>query len=337
MTTETAEIVPTEDAAQVSLYRSADPRAQLEEARERATVLMEFVNEMGLAKNLGGSKPHVQVEGWQFIGSQVGIFPLLEWTKEIDNGYAARVQLIRASDGVVVGAGESQCRFTESNWSGKDHYAVQSMAETRATSKAFRNSPVVAIMVLAGFASTPAEEMDGVKPEPPKSTDDPHCPACLAVNGELVAVSGPHDKKPYWRCTNKGEKCAGSREHNGKTYSWSGWHESFDNSRGEWLESNPQHAGVQEKVVGERADYTMWIVDEIERTLVADRDKAKALVKTGLVYAIEENRFDPEQALGEPLLSNDLDDEQLRRIITNLDAGEAQIVVTAACELGGQE
>ena len=46
----------------------------------------------------------------------------------------------------------------EKTWAGRDDYALRSMAQTRATSKAMRQ-PLGFIITLAGFDATPAEEM----------------------------------------------------------------------------------------------------------------------------------------------------------------------------------
>ena len=44
------------------------------------------------------------------------------------------------------------------NWSGRDDYALRSMAQTRAVSKALR-LPLGFIVALAGYEATPADEM----------------------------------------------------------------------------------------------------------------------------------------------------------------------------------
>ena len=46
----------------------------------------------------------------------------------------------------------------EENWQDRDDYALRSMAQTRATSKALRQ-PLGFVITLAGFDPTPAEEM----------------------------------------------------------------------------------------------------------------------------------------------------------------------------------
>ncbi|MCH8195956.1 MAG: S1 RNA-binding domain-containing protein, partial [Chloroflexi bacterium] len=225
----------------------AGTAAQLEEAMARAAILVKVVTDQGLAKNLGGDRPHVSVEGWTFLASQFGLIPDVDWTKPLSNGWEARVALRRLSDGAAISHAEAECRTAESNWKDADSYAIRSMATTRAVSKVCRIA-LSSVMVMAGFAATPSEEMSGsgfsASGSPvskPASPDDPHCPACLAVNGEMVGVS-KHDSKPFWRCSNKADKCAGKREYKGKDYSWSGWHNSFENSATEWLNDNG-HAG----------------------------------------------------------------------------------------------
>lgn len=324
---------------QVSIYASQEPKAQLKEARDRAKILVEVVKEQGLAQSFGANrKPHVQVEGWTFLASQFGLIPDIEWTRELENGWEARAVLRRLSDGVVITHAESECRRNEEKggsrrWEKANSYEIRSMAQTRATSKVCRNA-LSSVMVLAGFSATPAEEMDGRKTEAPKSADEPHCPACLAVNGELVAVSRA-DKKPYWRCVRRGKECAGWREHNGKTYSWSGWHTTWEASVKEWSADHPERAGPQTKTVDERGNWSQFIVAEIMSTLNVPMEDARPMSKSALHYALAENRIDPEPALGEPVLSTEFTDDQLRAIITNITPADAEVVVGAAAELFG--
>ena len=653
---EDAEVVDLVPIGERSIYVSQDPVEQLSEARARAKVLVEVVVEQGLSKSFGGGRPHVFVEGWQFLASQFGLIPDIEWTKELDDGWEARCALRRLSDGQVISHGDAECRRTESNWKNSDSYAIRSMAEcvpldaeiltahgwrthdnlrvgeivlgydldadrcvwTRLTavnvfaagakqllrltsrsfdvictsdhswathptnkqglrrmvsaselrkgrrivlsapgpegvlhlpreaaiwgwlitdgtfrqvsSKSWRahidqcegdaaekirkllrgwvtsetithpdperlapggkpwgRRPVVrwniaakalrgimertgvsdvadlprfvalldsvsrqamlgamidadgwrrkphgrwafgkrkqstidvlhtlcalegiplgrqqrskdgfpiwaerkdrvvgasaltfteiasqptwcptthagtwvmrwrgqvtitgntravskvcrialsSVMVMAGFAATPAEEMSGVTSggtkEPPKSSDDPHCPACLAVNDELVPVQ-KFDKKPFWRCVYRGDECAGSREYQGTTYSWSGWHNSWEKSAQEWLDDNG-HAGPRQVDVEGRGNHWGWVLKEIVGTLGVDKAEAKARAKTGLFTVID--NIDLAEALGDENYPNpaDLTDEHLAAIAVWLTAGEAQLVVSAAVE-----
>lgn len=326
---ETPEIV-----GQRSIYISTDPMEQLNEARARAKVLVEVVNEQGLSKRFGNNpKPHVFVEGWQFLASQFGLIPEIEWTKELEDGWEARAALRRLSDGQIISHGDGECRRTEGNWKGRDSYAIRSMAQTRAVSKVCRIA-LSSVMVMAGFNATPAEEMDGIHPEP-KTADDPHCPACLQAFGTLVAVTGPHDRKPFWRCTAKPEDCGGQREYQGKTYSWSGWRTEWANSVADWkgdtIVDDPQVITIDPS---ERTQRSSYIMAETEATSgLVDKDDIATLVKVGLAQAVKDGLVDGEAALGGPPSEEPTDDE-LRAIIANLTLAEADAVVAAAVELG---
>lgn len=65
---------------------------------------------------------------------------------------------IRTPDGDVVGAAQGMCSRTEHTWATRSDTNLSAMAETRATSRAFR-AALGWIMHLAGYNATPAEEM----------------------------------------------------------------------------------------------------------------------------------------------------------------------------------
>lgn len=315
---ETPEIV-----GQRSIYLSTDPMEQLNEARQRASVLVEVVKEQGLAKSFGGGKPHVFVEGWQFLASQFGLIPDIEWTKELDDGWEARAALRRLSDGVVIAHGDGECRRAEGNWKSRDSYAIRSMAQTRAVSKVCRIA-LSSVMVMAGFNATPAEEMDGVA----LTQDDPHCPACLKENGELVGV-WQNDRKPFWKCKAK-ENCAAWDG----SYAWSGWHESWENSVADFL-GQPITGAPEEIVIDTdaRQDWTPYIVEETMKTSgLESKTDAGLLVKVGLAQAIEKGLIE-EEALGGPF-SDEPSDEELRAVLKNLTLAEADWVIACAVEAG---
>lgn len=141
---------------QVGLFGSGDPAEFLEKASGIATVLADMVKKQGLVATIAG-KQHPLVEAWTCLGSMLGVFPICVWTREIDGGWEARVEA-RTLSGGLVGAAEAMCLTSENRWKKADAYAVRSMAQTRATSKALRQ-PLGFVMHLAGFATTPAEEM----------------------------------------------------------------------------------------------------------------------------------------------------------------------------------
>lgn len=338
--TPTAEIVH-QPIGQVSIYQSMDPAEQLREAQARAAILVQVIQAQGLSKRFGNSaKPHVFVEGWQFLASQFGLIPEIEWTKDLTDGWEARAVLKRMSDGQVVSAAEAECRTSEANWKGRPSYAVKSMAQTRAVSKVCRIA-LSSVMVMAGMSATPAEEMmdfgpTSSSPDPvaaPASIDEPHCPACLDNLGVLVAVTN-HDRKPFWRCTADPLDCGGHRTYNGKDYSWSGWRTSWENSAAEWrseiVKDDPKTVTISDTDRTQRSGY---IVHEIMGVLgLVDRADAEALVKPGLVLAIDGGAVDATAALTGPISDNPTDDE-LRAVIANLTATEADAVVAASASL----
>jgi hypothetical protein len=151
------------ETAAVNLFGDASPIAVVERATEIANALSAVIEAKELFKKIGDKK-HVYVEGWTLLGSMVGVFPVVEWTRPIENGWEARVEA-RTLSGAVVGAAEGQCLRAEKEWGPnptrgkpKDDYALRSMAQTRAVSKALRH-PLGFVMTLAGYEATPEAEM----------------------------------------------------------------------------------------------------------------------------------------------------------------------------------
>jgi hypothetical protein len=78
-------------------------------------------------------------------------------------GYEASFEA-RTLTGAVVGGAEAVCKRTEGKpWTWGADYALKSMAQTRATSKAL-GSALRFIITMAGYSGTPVEEMDDVAP-----------------------------------------------------------------------------------------------------------------------------------------------------------------------------
>jgi hypothetical protein len=141
---------------QVTLFGSEDPVEIVEKATRLATVLADVLKKQELTTVIN-KREHVRVEGWTFLGTMLGVFPVCVWTKQLSNGWEARVEA-RTRDGAVVGAAEAECLSSENTWKNRDDYAIRSMAQTRATSKALRQ-PLGFVVSLAGFDPTPLEEM----------------------------------------------------------------------------------------------------------------------------------------------------------------------------------
>lgn len=136
------------------------PAGALQQQGEIANLFRQVVTEKKLAVSMRGNE-HLRVEGYQLLGSMNGITAVITSTEELDNGYKAICEARRVSDGQVVGSGHAICTRDERMWAKNDSYALLSMAQTRATSKAIK-SCLGHIVELAGMKTTGAEEMAGV-------------------------------------------------------------------------------------------------------------------------------------------------------------------------------
>lgn len=182
-----------------TLFRTDNPVEVLERATQTADALASVLKSRNLTTKIQG-KDHVNVEGWQTLGSMLGVTPVCVWTRPLDNGWEARVEA-QTLDGRVVGAAEAMCTRSEKMWGKRDDYALRSMAQTRATSKALA-SPLRFVITLAGYEGTPAEEMtfaeqpfDMARLE--RAADKQGVPAGdrQAIGGWLYA-SDPHQPDP---------------------------------------------------------------------------------------------------------------------------------------------
>ncbi|MGZ5243137.1 MAG: hypothetical protein ACXWDO_07780 [Bacteroidia bacterium] len=133
-----------------------------DETMHLAIDLARFIKENKLFQNIQG-KEYVNVEGWQYAGSRLGILPVVEdVTNVIVDGeikYQAKVKLLNLRTDQVIGAGFAMCSNKESGKKIYQEYAIASMAQTRAIGKAYRNI-LAWIVRAAGYEPTPAEEME---------------------------------------------------------------------------------------------------------------------------------------------------------------------------------
>jgi hypothetical protein len=173
-----------------TLFRSTDPTEIVAVAAQTAQALAEVIKKQKLDVSIQGRR-YVRVEGWTLLGSLVGVFPICTWTRQLENGWEARVEA-RTLAGAVVGAAEAMCLRSERNWGDRDEHALRSMAQTRATSKALRQ-PLGFIVSMAGFEATPAEEMPPVEAEvvevraPSQGIPSPAAPTSAGGNDEPPA------------------------------------------------------------------------------------------------------------------------------------------------------
>jgi hypothetical protein len=139
------------------------PNAVINEAQGMATALYHVVEKQHLYMDIGGKK-YLQLEAWQLLGKFCNVHGLVEEVQPVEyfgaKGFEARA-VVRDNKGVVIAAAEAVCMSDEENWKGKPLFQLKSMAQTRSLSKAYRSS-LSFIVSIAGYAATPAEEMQGV-------------------------------------------------------------------------------------------------------------------------------------------------------------------------------
>jgi hypothetical protein len=198
-------IVPVGDARLGAL--AVEPDQVISRATAIAKPLGQMILDRKLYTEIKGRK-YVRVEGWTTLGAMLGVLPREVEVKKLEDGYEAQVELIRASDGLVIGRASAICLKSEKRWSTADEYAVRSMAITRATGKAFRLGFSWIIKLAGDYEPTPAEEMDIIEgevrdapqsPPEPKKVERPLPPEKLKVfmgkKVELYANAKANEKQ----------------------------------------------------------------------------------------------------------------------------------------------
>jgi hypothetical protein len=147
-------------------------------------------------------KEFVNVEGWQYAGSRLGILPVVEeltnLSDEHEIKYKAQVKLLNLRTEQVVGSGFAICSNKENGKKYYQEFAIASMAQTRAIGKAYRNI-LAWIIRAAGYEPTPAEEMDYLgRDEQPAKTAAVEVPKEQrpVVRPEAVVPTEDADAKP---------------------------------------------------------------------------------------------------------------------------------------------
>lgn len=127
-----------------------------------ANDLKKIIVENKLYTSIKG-KNYVNVEGWQIAGAFTGIMPVVKSVENISDDktikYRAEVELININTDKIIGYGVAICSNKESGKGNFEEYAIASMAQTRATGKAYRLS-IGWFLKMAGYETTPAEEAE---------------------------------------------------------------------------------------------------------------------------------------------------------------------------------
>ena len=143
-------------------------------ATDVANCLSDLIKSQGLVKKgLNKKDPeaeYVLVEGWEVLGTMLGIVPITEIVEPICNdkgkvrGYKARARLYRnpvMENGKIISGtliATTEASATVEGFQ-KDTASMMSMAQTRALGKCYRMA-LSWIMKMAGYEGTPAEEMN---------------------------------------------------------------------------------------------------------------------------------------------------------------------------------
>lgn len=168
----------------VSLFGTDDPVIVIEKASLVAKALVDVVKRCGLVATIKG-KQYPQVEAWQTMAAMLSLSATCEWTRPIEGGWEARV-CVSDRNGKIIASAEAQCTKQEYGKKTWEEYAIRSMAQTRATSKAYRAN-LGFIMVLAGYCATPAEEMTSEKLSEEKSPSE-ICPSLASLCKKALSI-----------------------------------------------------------------------------------------------------------------------------------------------------
>jgi hypothetical protein len=175
---------PDAKVGEMKLWRP--PAAVIAEAQEAARALKDIIAKSEHPPKRFGEKEHLLHEHLEVLGHFFGYCTKNEWTKYVEypdgnggltRGFEASELLMNERTGQVVGRAEAMCLDEEEMWGEVSEYEWQhgervevgtkmkplfqlrSMAQTRASGKAFRMK-LGWVMVLAGYSQTPAEEMN---------------------------------------------------------------------------------------------------------------------------------------------------------------------------------
>ena len=175
-----------------ALFNGASPADVTVAATEAANQLADVIKQRRLYQHIG-KRDHVLIEGWQTLGTLVGVFAVkdggvreLPWPilaplgeepedprtaahqaweqhrgllvqRDFGRAYGFSAAYRAVKDGREVGWGEGRCERSEKTWTDREDYALSSMAQTRGQGRTLKQ-PLGFLVHLAGYSSLPAEE-----------------------------------------------------------------------------------------------------------------------------------------------------------------------------------
>jgi len=178
---------------EIEFLGSAGAAAKLKQAINIANLAQKIIAQKKLFCEINGQK-YVYVKGWKLIANMAGLVPTIDVdATQIEtvqdtfekNGQQFSVRKFRVKavaylidrEGRKHGTAIGVCTNREKNKIGQEDTAILGMAQTRAIGRACKNA-LDWIVVLAGYADIPVEEID-----------EGFTPASKTVDAEALKVS----------------------------------------------------------------------------------------------------------------------------------------------------
>lgn len=156
------EIVDVENREITIVPEQKTPEDLLLTARDAAQALERVIQLNEKPPMMFNGKRYLEIHHWQTLGSFYHCSVRTHEAEpcEIDgvNGFVAKCDLLNDKTGAIVGGSVAYCMRDEPNWKTKPMYALASMAQTRAGSKALSNR-FRFVAVVAGYEGCPLEEV----------------------------------------------------------------------------------------------------------------------------------------------------------------------------------
>jgi hypothetical protein len=138
---------------------------QLAQYQQISKTLRDFVIKQNLSSTIKG-REYINVEGWQFLGSLLGLTAIILRVQDISEGkhiqFRAEAELYNQQN-EKIGYCTATCSNREKSKAYFDPYAIESMAQTRAIGKLYRLR-LGFVAKMSGFEATPLEEMPQGQP-----------------------------------------------------------------------------------------------------------------------------------------------------------------------------
>ena len=175
---------------------------KMSEVNSMAKALKDYVVKNELFTTISG-KNYTHVDAWQVSGGMLGLFSKVVSIKDLSKGneikWMAEVEIVNKED-KIISRGFALCSNVEGKKKSFDEYSILSMAQTRAIGKAYRNT-IGYVMKLAGYESTPSEEMTKVgdvplKSQPIVTSSDKPIVSAVLKKGQVIG----HNGKPTYLC-----------------------------------------------------------------------------------------------------------------------------------------